>query len=152
MPTSQQILLIKDELRKAFEKIGFTIPPIKISPGNRDPIAYELFVAQFLEDCAKTRKERALAKAIEHNIAFDHKVHPSNDLGIYNLYNSELVSVDVEVKRGAQRIDPKAFAAALIAQKVDVSIVQSAQITATKYNANSHSFRATLVASGGSSE
>lgn len=145
MPTPQQILIIKDQLRNSFDNIAKDMPKFKIEAGNRDPIAYELFVAQFLFKCAETRKDRALATAMEANLIFDHKANPSNELGTRNLYNSELVSVDVEVKKGAARIDPKAFAAALIARKVDIADVQAAQATATKYNANSHSFVATLV-------
>lgn len=141
MPTIQKIAAFKNELRNAFNAITFNsnseLYPINL--GNRDPLVMEYCVACELVKIAEARKETAHKALIDNDILFDHKKTPRAP-GEYNIYASNLVTINLIVKNGTFSIDTKKFKSELVKQGVDNGKILIAEAAATTQNAGAHTF------------
>lgn len=128
----------------AFDKIGHhnghSMPQ---SNNNRDPIAWELFVAQHLYKIADGRRKNAHAAAVTNGVLFDHTSNPRTP-GDYSVYDGDILTFQCNVKNPASTVDAKKLQSELIKAGVDAMIVQKCVAAATVERAAPHTFTGAL--------
>ena len=139
---------VVDAINVAFAGIGTgetKMPPVK-KGDNKSAIAWEYFLAHFLNTLAAARLKTAKANAVEAGILFDHEKDPRPPGTNEPIFEGEHVVVWLQVKRGSTRVDPAKMAAYLTANGVAGTIVQAAVEHASSTSKPPHEFKPALVA------
>jgi len=145
MLTSRAKNTLIDKINTAFSAIGRTLPA-KASD-NREPCAYEYFIASHLYKIAEGRRKAAQKDAIAANVIFDTDDEANRRPGgtQETVYNGDLVTVMLSVSKPRVTVDVKALAAFLVDHKVKQSLIDEAIQHASKEAKAGHQFTAALV-------
>lgn len=145
MPKELPISATLSEATRLFNELGVSAKGTGPRAGgdNRDPLFHEYMVAKHLESVAKKRAEQTLDK-LRDGVA-QSALEPS-DPGMHTVVGSQRYTLTCEVKRGAERVDPKVLVAELAKAGVKASALDAAVAAATKQNNPSRSYR--VIANG----
>lgn len=139
---------IIDAVNTAFNAIGTgesRMPQTK-KGDNTSPIAWEYFVAYFLNAQAGARLKAAKQAAIEVGIIFDHEASPREPGTNEPVFEGEHVTVWLQVKKGSKRVDAAKMATYLIAHGISEDVVDAATKYASSTSRPPHEFKPALVA------
>ena len=146
MLTTTKRAKIINAINNAFDKIGHsnghTMPTTQ---SNRDPIAWEFFVAQYLTKLAEVRKDKAQRACVASGVLFDHKVSP-RPVGTHIVFEGELLTYVRIVKNPSSRVDVPRLKSALMKQGVKEDIIDKAISASKTLQAAPHTFAGSLSA------
>jgi len=135
-----------DTINTAFGNIG-NVTGMKMprSDANQAPHAWEYWIACHLASLANKRKERAEQAAVRAGVLIDKEKdpHPAGTRDL--IFNGDIVSIVLEVRKAAERVDPDEMIKQLIKLGVDEDMLLSVREAATKPSRPAHVFTAFLV-------
>jgi len=148
MLSSEKNKLI-DKINTTFANIGrkngTTLPP---TFDNREPIAWELFVAQHLNAVAAKRKDAAEKAAIAAEVIINKETNPQPEGTKSVEYTGEHVQVILSVSSAASRVDITKVMTYLLGKGVSAELVKEAVDQATTKNRPAHVFSTVLLTNG----
>jgi hypothetical protein len=135
------------DTNEAFSKIGAM--PVKPAT-NKEPIAYEYFIANHLAKLAEGRREVAKKSAVDAGILPDvddpkNQREPGTDEFVYQ---DNLVIITLNVSKPRIQVDMKELTKQLLAAKVKPDVVDAAIKAASKPTRAGHKFSALLNSNG----
>ena len=140
---------LTDAVNTCFAKIGTTngskMPP---SSRNDESIAYELWVAHHLTSLANKRKVAAEALAAREGIINDKERDPRPAGTKEVIYNGDVVSVQLEVRQPATRVDAEKLLDFLTTKGVNLKWLQEARQHASTEMRPAHVFSTMLITDG----
>lgn len=133
------------EATRLFNELGVSAKGTGPRAGgdNRDPLLHEYMVAKHLESVAKKRAEQTLEKLCD---GVAQSALELSDPGMHTVIGSRAYTLTCEVKRGAERVDPKVLVAELAKAGVKATVLDAAVAVATRQNNPSRSYR--VIANG----
>ena len=136
------------DINNLFSLIGTKLPAR--SGNNKEPVAYEYFIASHLAKLAEGRREAALKAAVAEGVIPDvtdpaNQREPGTDEFIFN---GELVTIMLNVAKPRTQVDMKALSSYLIEQKVKPAVVNAAIEAASKPTRAGHKFTSMLNTNG----
>ena len=138
-----------DKINTTFSNIGrkngTTLPP---TSNNREPIAWELFVAQHLNAVAGKRKDAAEKAAIAAELITDKEKNPQPEGTKTVEFTGEHVQVMLSVSNAASRVDITKVMSYLLGKGVSAELVKAAVDQATTKNRPAHVFSTVLLTNG----
>jgi hypothetical protein len=138
-----------DRLNIAFANIGrkngTTLPQTQ---NNREPGAYDLFVAQHLVALANKRKDAAEKAAVQDGVIPDKEKDPRPEGTKEITFTGEHVQVMLSVSTAASRVDITKVMTYLLSRGVSASLVKEAVDLATTKNRPAHVFSTVLLTNG----
>lgn len=148
--SSRQKNKLVDNINVAFDSVGSSngtrMPKCE---SNLAPVAYEYWLAQHLASRANKRKEQAEKRAIDAGVLFDKDKHPREPGTRETIYACEIVSVNVEVRNPATRVDVSALLKFLAEKGVNQKLLDVALEQAQTRNKPAHVFTSALVVANG---
>jgi hypothetical protein len=146
MLTSTSANLLTNKLNQAFDKIGRSNgTSMPHSERNTENVAWELHVARHLSSLADGRKKAATKAAIQSGVIFDYENNPKPAGTTESVYNGDVVSVNVLVKKGRAILNSDSFINDLLNAGVDRALVGKLVDKHTKLSAPAHNFTTALV-------
>jgi hypothetical protein len=118
------------------------MPP---SGDNREPVAWELFVAQHLNALAGKRKDMAEKAAVVAGVIIDKEKNPKPEGSLDVVYSGEHVQVMLKVSNAASRVDITKVMTYLLAHDVKAELVRAAIDQAMTKNRPAHVFSTVLL-------
>lgn len=144
--SSRTMNTLRDKINISFAEIGVSNgTKMPKSGDNREPIAWELWVAHHLASYADKRKRVAEAAAIKAGVIFDKEKDPKPAGTDAVIYNGEVVSISVLVRQPTTRVDVDKLMAVLKARGVKQKILDEGVEQATVTNRPAHVFNAKLI-------
>jgi hypothetical protein len=110
------------------------------STDNREPAAWELYVAKHVLRLAEKRKEAAEAAAVMAGVINDKDNAPLPSGTRQMIYNGQVVDVMVEVRNASERVDVTKVVAHLAAAGVKQTLLDEAVKQATRTTKPAHVF------------
>jgi len=117
------------------------------SKGNREPVAWEYYVACELSSYAETRKKKAIKAAQLADVVFDPEKQPLVPGTSAIVYSGDVVEIKVEVGNPQTRLDMKPFVESLEKAGLDRKKIDALVAKHTIPNRAPHKFRAELATS-----
>lgn len=127
------------------KKNGTAMPS---SERNEEPIAYELWLASQLSTLADKRKALAQTVAAREGVINDKEKDPKPPGTREVIYNGDVVSIALEVRQPATRVDADRMIDFLIQKGISSKLLFEAKDYATVQNRASHVFSPMLIANG----
>lgn len=137
---------IVDETNTAFDAVGRKMP--YRSKLNREPAAWEYFVAALLKTRAEARLKQAKEAAIEAGVIFDDDIEElRREPGNYgNIYTGDNVQVSLIVVKPRVVLDQKLLVYELTKRGVKKEVIGAALAAASTETKPGHRFSASLIA------
>jgi hypothetical protein len=137
-----------DAINLSFASIGHT-PGMKMpkSERNDEPAAWELFVAQHVLSLANKRKDNAEKDAIDAGVILDKEKNPKPEGTREVIYNGDVVSIAVEVRKAATRVSVNVLCDYLAGKGVSQKLLMEAMKVATDKSKAAHVFTTMLITS-----
>jgi hypothetical protein len=146
MLSSTQKNKIIDSINTAFSKIGYANgTKMPKSDDNREPIAWEMFVAQHMNALANKRKEQAEKMAVVAGVIIDKEKKPRPEGSQDVMYTGESVQVLLRVNTAASRVDITKVIENLLSMGIQADLVRAAVDKATFKNRPAHVFSSLLL-------
>jgi predicted lipoprotein len=137
---------LTDTVNTCFAKIGAVNgTKMPASGNNREPIAYELWLAHQLATLANKRKTRAEAEAVKAGIINDKEKEPKPAGTREVLFNGDVVSVQLEVRQPTTRVDHEKLVDFLVNKGVNLKWLQEAVEHASTETRPAHVFSTMLI-------
>lgn len=134
-----------DNINVAFSRIGNTNgTQMPESFDNKEPIAWDLFVAQHLRSLADKRKEAAEKAAAQAGVINDKDTNPLPQ-GRAVLHAGDVVVVQVEVRKPTERVNVDKLIGYLTRNGVKPSLLDEALIMASTTTKPAHVYTSALV-------
>src|SRR5580765_4129431 len=108
------------------------------SSRNNEPAAWRLFIAHHLLARASKLKESAETDCVKDGVIFDKQKSPEEGGTKRTVYNGDVVTVVLEVRRASVRVDTDVLCDFLIAAKVPEKLVSAARLAASKPTKPAH--------------
>lgn len=139
--------VLVDRMNTCFATIGVNNgTKMPKSGNNREPVAWELWVAHHLTSLANKRKANAEDAAIKAGVIFDKEKNPKPPGTKEATFSGEVVTVSVEVRKPTTRVNVDKLLAFLAAtKKVSRSTLDAAVEHATETNRAAHVFDTMLI-------
>jgi predicted GNAT family acetyltransferase len=135
-----------DKINTAFTNIGRSNgTKLPKSDDNREPIAWELFIAQHLNAIAGKRKEQAEKAAVVAGVITDKEKNPKPEGSTSVEYTGEHVQIMLKVSSAAARVDITKVIEYLLGKGVQAELVRAAVDKATTKNRPAHVFTSVLL-------
>ncbi len=138
---------LRSNIQRALNSIGNTNGTrLPVTKSNTGEAALQYWLWKFVAKVVTGKATEATANAIKAGVLFDHKKAPLPDGTEKQVYHSDVVNVNVLVKKAAQRLDADVLKANLRTMfKLSQEQVDSAFEASMKYNNAPHEFSAVLV-------
>lgn len=144
--TNRTRVQLVDKINTCFTNIGITNgAKMPKSGDNREPLAWDMWLGYHLARLADKRKSIAEEAAVKAGLIFDKKTHPRPSGTKEVLFNGDLVSIAVEVRKSSTRVDVDKLLAFLVSKKVSAKLLDEAILQATYENRPPHIFDPVLI-------
>jgi hypothetical protein len=135
-----------DKVNTCFTNIGITNgAKMPRSGDNREPIAWELWLGYHLARLASKRKANAEDAAVKAGLILDKEANPRPSGTKEVLFNGELVSISLEVRKASTRVDVDKLIAFLASKKIPAALLTEAVDYATFETRPAHVFDPVLI-------
>jgi hypothetical protein len=135
-----------DKINTAFSNIGKSNGTrLPTSSNNRDPIAWDLFVAQHVTSLANKRKEAAERAAVRAGVINDKEKDPRPAGTKDMIYSGEQMAVLLSVNTAAERINAAKVYDYLLDHGVDADLLNKAMLQATTHARPPHVYSAYIL-------
>jgi hypothetical protein len=137
---------LTDTINTCFAKIGSANgTKMPTSGNNMEPVAYELWCAHHLATLANKRKAQAEAAAVREGIINDKEKDPRPAGTREVQFNGDVVSVMLEVRQPATRVDAEKLVDFLTNKGVNLKWLQEAVDFASSETRPAHVFSTMLI-------
>jgi hypothetical protein len=144
--TARTRVQLVDKINMCFTNIGITNgAKMPKSGDNREPIAWDMWLGYHLATLAKKRKANAESAAVKAGLIFDKEKNPRPTGTKEVLFNGELVSIAVEVRKSSTRVDVDKLIAFLAGKKVPPGVLAEALEQASYETRPAHIFDPVLI-------
>jgi hypothetical protein len=118
------------------------------SSDNREPAAWELYVAHHVLSLATKRKEQAEKAAIAAGVIIDKEKHPRPGGTREVVFNGDVVSVSLEVRQPSERVSAPLLCDYLNNKGVSRQLLDEAVAAVTTTTKPAHVFSTMLITNG----
>lgn len=137
---------LRSNIQRTLRSIGTTNgTKLPTSIKNTGEVAMQYWLWSFVSTMADGMKKEATKAALKAGVIFDHKMTPDPDGSQRQVYNSDVVQVNVVVSNPSLALDQVALRANLSKLKLTHEQIDEAFDQSMKYNAAPHKFTAMLV-------
>src|SRR3954447_23492683 len=117
--TTRTSIQLVDKINTCFTNIGVTNgAKMPRSGDNREPIAWEMWLGYHLARLAAKRKSNAEDAAVKAGLIFDKEAHPRPSGTKEVLFVGDIISIQLEVRKAAKRVNADKLIAFLASKKV----------------------------------
>jgi hypothetical protein len=147
--STRMVKILEDKINTCFQSIGATNGTrMPKSTNNREPIAWEYWLANHLARYADKRQKEAEAAAIAEGLIFDKVKNPMPPGTNQVLFNGEVVSISIRVSDPQTQVNVTDLVAFLRKKGVKPALLDEAIEAATKEKRAAHRFDASLITNG----
>jgi hypothetical protein len=143
--TTRTRVQLVDKINTCFTNIGTNGTKMPKSGDNRESFAWDMWLGYHLARLANKRKANAEDAAVKAGLIFDKKTNPRPSGTKAVLFNGELVSIAVEVRKAATHVDTDKLLAFLASKKVPAKVLAEAIEYATEESRAAHIFDPVLI-------